>query len=54
MAPDGSSFTVLHSFTGGTNGARPRAGLILAPDGTLYGTTAQGGGENSGVVFQLR
>ena len=54
LAPDGSGFIVLHSFTG-SDGVNPSA-LIQAPDGTLYGTTAFGGiGEpfGFGVVFQL-
>ena len=56
MAPDGSGFTVLHSFAGyTTDGAGPYAGLIQGPDGTLYGTTYGGGNSLSarGVVFQL-
>jgi hypothetical protein len=60
MSPDGSGFTVLYSFTGGTDGAGPYAGLIQGPDGTLYGTTLFGGtvatgecGTGCGTVFQL-
>ncbi|MGA2133430.1 MAG: choice-of-anchor tandem repeat GloVer-containing protein [Bryobacteraceae bacterium] len=51
--------TVLYSFTCGSDGCTPYAGLIRDPAGTLYGTTAFGGkyglGRNgSGVVFELK
>jgi len=52
--------TVLHSFTGGQDGASPQAGLIRDSTGALYGTTAFGGTDNSayfcegcGTVFKL-
>jgi uncharacterized repeat protein (TIGR03803 family) len=54
--------TVLHSFTGGADGASPGAGggLIFDQSGTLYGTTAGGGtgcapttGVGCGTVFKL-
>lgn len=35
---------MLHTFTGGANGADPFAGLIRDPAGDLFGTTYQGGG----------
>jgi uncharacterized repeat protein (TIGR03803 family)/T5SS/PEP-CTERM-associated repeat protein len=43
----------LYSFTGGTDGAYPNAGLLQASDGNLYGTTEQGGSNNLGTVFRL-
>jgi uncharacterized repeat protein (TIGR03803 family) len=53
--------TILHSFSGGTDGAAPQAGLIMDSSGTLYGTTAQGGsigcgadGLGCGTVFKLK
>jgi len=44
---------VLHSFTGGKDGAIPKGGLILDGPGNLYGTTKAGGTYGNGVVFEL-
>jgi len=49
----------LHTFTGGSDGEDPKAGLILDSAGNLYGTTALGGGSPScnggcGTVFKLK
>jgi len=49
---DGSDFTNLYSFTGGSDGGKPSAGLILA-ENTLYGTTEFGGLGSNGIVFAL-
>jgi len=43
---------VLHTFTGGNDGAGPDA-LKFGGDGALYGTTAGGGADRNGVVFRL-
>jgi uncharacterized repeat protein (TIGR03803 family) len=45
--------TVLHSFTGGKDGAQPEAGLVRDVAGNLYGTTRTGGVYGYGVVFKL-
>jgi uncharacterized repeat protein (TIGR03803 family) len=45
--------TVLHSFTGGTDGGEPLGGVILDSAGNLYGTTLYGGTTDGGVVFML-
>jgi uncharacterized repeat protein (TIGR03803 family) len=47
------SFTILHSFTGGSDGANPQGTLIQANDGNLYGTTENGGTNGGGTVFQI-
>jgi uncharacterized repeat protein (TIGR03803 family) len=46
--------TVLHSFTGGADGANPYGSLIPDSAGNLYGTTANGGPANSGVVYRIK
>ncbi|QAU25381.1 hypothetical protein EO087_04375 [Dyella sp. M7H15-1] len=46
--------TVLHSFSGGSDGADPRAGLIQGEDGYFYGTTYSGGVNGNGTVFQVK
>ena len=45
--------TVLYSFTGGSDGASPVAGLVRDGSGNLYGTTKYGGTYGAGVVFKL-
>lgn len=54
--------TVLHSFTGGRDGAYPQSALTMDNNGNLYGTTFGGGLANActplgdggcGVVFEL-
>jgi hypothetical protein len=59
-APSGYELKVLYSFTGGADGANPKAGLIRDAVGNLYGTTANGGAttipcptSGCGVVFEL-
>jgi uncharacterized repeat protein (TIGR03803 family) len=45
--------TVLHRFTGGSDGAVPESGLIFDTAGNLYGTTIHGGASGDGTIFQL-
>ena len=48
---DGTGFTTLHSFTGGS-GESPIAKLILSGH-SLYGTTYTGGSSGKGTVFKI-
>jgi len=43
----------LHNFGGGKDGASPWAGVIFDAAGNLFGTTVNGGTNNSGTVFEL-
>jgi uncharacterized repeat protein (TIGR03803 family) len=53
ITPEGI-FTVLHSFTGGTDGGVPYGPLVEGSDGNLYGTAFQGGGSlGDGVIFKI-
>ena len=52
--------TTLHSFLPGNgndepnvDGLNPRAKLLQARDGNLYGTTSQGGGRSAGTIFRI-
>jgi uncharacterized repeat protein (TIGR03803 family) len=50
---EAQTFSVLHGFTGGADGANPYAGLIQDSRGNFYGTTQLGGTSNLGTVFKL-
>jgi uncharacterized repeat protein (TIGR03803 family) len=45
--------SILHSFSDGTDGGAPLAGLIFDQAGDIYSTTVQGGTYGEGVVFEL-
>jgi uncharacterized repeat protein (TIGR03803 family) len=45
--------TVLYSFSGGSDGSVPAAGLIAGKAGNFYGTTYAGGSSGYGAVFEL-
>ena len=45
------TFTPLYSFIGGNHGSEPLT-VTVGPDGTLYGTTAAGGGNGCGTGAQ--
>lgn len=46
------TFSVVHSFTGSTDGANPLNGLIIDAAGNLYGTTMAGSGGH-GVAYEI-
>jgi uncharacterized repeat protein (TIGR03803 family) len=53
-APSGAwTFKVIHTFTGGTDGATGSAGRMILRNGHLYGAATTGGRHGSGVVFEL-
>ena len=45
--------TTLYSFLGKPDAGLPSAGLVMDGNGALYGTTAGGGANSVGAVFQL-
>jgi uncharacterized repeat protein (TIGR03803 family) len=53
--PNGSNYSVIHSFNGSSDGSSPDRGLMIGRDGWLYGTTVDGGNSSaeSGTVFKL-
>jgi uncharacterized repeat protein (TIGR03803 family) len=60
LSPSGGQWseTILHTFTGGSDGEAPVAPMVLDTQGNLYGTTDQGGtgscgGASCGLVFKL-
>jgi len=52
LDPSGKE-TVLHSFTGGADGANPYGGTLIDVDGNLYGMTFAGGASQAGVIYRL-
>jgi uncharacterized repeat protein (TIGR03803 family) len=48
-----TNFKTLYTFSGGTDGYTPLAGVVRDGAGNLYGTTAVGGASKAGTVFKL-
>ena len=49
----GWTYTLLHSFSGGADGANPTGSLVFDDAGNLYGTTSAGGAYGQGVVYEI-
>jgi len=47
------TFTVLHTFAGGADGAIPQGGLLLDSNGNLFGTALQGGIAEGGTIYEV-
>jgi uncharacterized repeat protein (TIGR03803 family) len=52
IAADGT-LTTVYAFTGKEDGSRPTGGLALSPDGSLYGTTTEGGSGQAGTAYRV-
>ena len=52
-ANGGWTFTDLHDFAGGSDGAQPYGSLAVDIDGYIFGTTNEGGSDNQGLVFEI-
>ena len=48
------TFNVLHTFTGGQDGAKPDAGLTMDTAGNLYGTAVTAANFSGGTVYRLK
>jgi uncharacterized repeat protein (TIGR03803 family) len=46
--------TILHTFSGGSDGAFPMGALVRDSAGNLYGTTFRGGANDKGAIFEIR
>lgn len=46
--------TILHRFHGGSDGSFPLGGIVLAPDGCLYGTTASVYDNGPSTIYCLK
>ena len=53
MATSNGTVTVLHHFTGGSDGDKPLGDLVQGGDGGFYGATSEGGNHNKGTVFGI-
>jgi uncharacterized repeat protein (TIGR03803 family) len=55
LTNNGGSWTqsVIHTFTGGADGAGPGAGLTLDDKGNVYGMAPTGGANGAGTIFRI-
>src|SRR5215475_12288748 len=56
LTKTGSTWTqsVIHTFTGGTDGSGPGSPVAIDKQGNIYGTTPTGGANGVGVVYQMK
>jgi len=54
MQTDGSGFTLLHSFAGGTADGKWPYGSLIISGSTLYGMTYYGGDNDIGTIFKIQ
>jgi uncharacterized repeat protein (TIGR03803 family) len=47
------TFTVIHDFGKGTDGAQPNGAIYEDSAGSIYGATSGGGTTNGGVIYQI-
>ncbi|HEX4122838.1 MAG TPA: choice-of-anchor tandem repeat GloVer-containing protein [Verrucomicrobiae bacterium] len=52
LGANGADFMTLYSFTNGSDGAAPYAGLVVSGN-TLYGAASTGGKSGDGAIFSL-
>jgi uncharacterized repeat protein (TIGR03803 family) len=51
---DGSwTYTTIHQFSGGNQGASPYEGVVMDASGNLWGTASAGGTHNYGIVYEI-
>lgn len=50
---EAQTYNVVHSFTGGSDGAYPLGGVTIDPARDFYGTTSAGGERGWGTVYRL-
>ncbi len=51
---DGSwTYTTIHQFSGGNQGASPYEGVVMDANGNLWGTASAGGAHNYGMVYEI-
>ena len=55
LTPSGSGWSeqVIYRFQGSNDGGAPSSGIVLDPEGNLYGAALVDGAENGGTIFEL-
>lgn len=53
LVPSTHALTTLYAFSCGADGSYPTSGVVLGPQGNLYGTTQYGGSYGFGTVFMV-